>query len=108
MKASLLLGTFAVILSTLPSHGLLAQDGQGAELAGIDAYTKQAMQDWKVPGVAIAVVKDDKIVFARGFGVRENGKPEPTQSQSNLTYSRRTKPWPTMTDSLPRIAASSI
>src|SRR5690242_11132460 len=28
------------------------------------------MADWHVPGLAIAVVKDDKLVWARGFGQR--------------------------------------
>jgi CubicO group peptidase (beta-lactamase class C family) len=28
------------------------------------------MADWHVPGLAIAIVKDDKLVWARGFGLR--------------------------------------
>lgn len=40
----------------------------------IDAYVEQAMRDWEVPGVAIAVVRNDSIVFAKGYGVRELGK----------------------------------
>jgi CubicO group peptidase (beta-lactamase class C family) len=38
-----------------------------------DQYVMQAMKDWEVPGLAIAVVKDDRIVFAKGYGVRELG-----------------------------------
>jgi CubicO group peptidase (beta-lactamase class C family) len=38
-----------------------------------DAYVEKAMKDWEVPGLAIAVVKDDRIVFAKGYGVRELG-----------------------------------
>ena len=30
-----------------------------------------------VPGTAVAVVYDDEVVYERGFGVRELGKPEP-------------------------------
>jgi len=48
----------------------------GAPLAGLDAYITQAMRDWEVPGLAIAVVKEDSVVFARGFGVRELGRPD--------------------------------
>ena len=33
------------------------------------------MVDWKVPGLAIAVVKDDKVVWARGFGRRNLDEP---------------------------------
>lgn len=51
---------------------LLAQRGQ---LRGLDAYVQQAMRQWEIPGLAIAVVKDDSVVYARGYGVRELGKP---------------------------------
>src|SRR4051812_35559532 len=35
---------------------------------GFDAYVREAMQRWEIPGLAIAVVKDDKLVLARGYG----------------------------------------
>lgn len=44
-------------------------------LQGLDAYVQQVMHDWHVPGLAIAVVRDGKVVLARGYGVRELGKP---------------------------------
>lgn len=50
---------------------------QGAPLEGFHDYAEKARKEWKVPGMAIAVVKDDKIVFARGYGVRELGKSAP-------------------------------
>ena len=34
------------------------------------------MKDWKIPGVAVGIVRNDSVVFARGFGVRTIGKPE--------------------------------
>jgi CubicO group peptidase (beta-lactamase class C family) len=40
------------------------------------------MKDWGVPGVAIAVVKDDRVVLAKGYGVRELGKPEPVDERT--------------------------
>jgi CubicO group peptidase (beta-lactamase class C family) len=36
---------------------------------GLDAYVREAMQKWEVPGLAIAVVKDDELVVARGYGI---------------------------------------
>ncbi|MDB4905747.1 MAG: beta-lactamase [Gemmatimonadetes bacterium] len=44
---------------------------QGAAPKGFDRYAEEAMRDWKVPGVAIAVVKDDAVLFSRGYGVRD-------------------------------------
>ena len=40
------------------------------KLSEIDAYAEKVRTDWNVPGFAIAIVKDDKIVFAKGYGVR--------------------------------------
>jgi CubicO group peptidase (beta-lactamase class C family) len=45
-------------------------------LREIDAYAEKTRTDWNVPGIAVAIVKDDKVVFAKGYGVREMGKTE--------------------------------
>jgi len=41
-----------------------------------EKYAAKAMKDWEVPGMAIAIVKDDKIVYAEGFGIKEMGSPD--------------------------------
>ncbi|HEX2271089.1 MAG TPA: serine hydrolase [Pyrinomonadaceae bacterium] len=46
--------------------------GQAPE-PDFDQYVEKAMKEWEVPGLAIAIVKDDRIVFAKGYGVRELG-----------------------------------
>jgi CubicO group peptidase (beta-lactamase class C family) len=51
-----------------------AQADLETKLKEIDAYAQKARADWNVPGFAIAIVKDDKAVFAKGYGVRELGK----------------------------------
>lgn len=55
---------------------------QEAPLQGFDDYVNKALAEWKVPGVAIAIVKDDRIVFAKGYGVRELGKPSPVDERT--------------------------
>jgi len=45
------------------------------KLAEIDAYAKTVMTTHtNSAGMAIAVVKDDKVVFAKGYGTREIGE----------------------------------
>ena len=51
--------------------------GPSFDPAALDAYAAKALADWQVPGVALAVVKDDKVLLAKGYGVRAAGKPEP-------------------------------
>jgi CubicO group peptidase (beta-lactamase class C family) len=41
----------------------------------IDKTVASAMQAFQVPGVAVGIVKDGKLIFAKGYGLREAGKP---------------------------------
>ena len=41
------------------------------KLRGLDDLAAKAMDEWKVPGVAIAVVKDGKVIYAKGYGYRD-------------------------------------
>lgn len=56
-----------------------AQEAPGA---AFDEYVNKAIKDWEVPGVAIAIIKNDRIVFAKGYGVRELGKPAPVDEHT--------------------------
>jgi len=38
---------------------------------GFDNFVEQVMKELKVPGLAIAVVKDGKVIYAKGFGYRD-------------------------------------
>lgn len=40
-------------------------------LQGFDAFVRKTMQEWKVPGAAISIVKDGEIVLSKGYGVRD-------------------------------------
>ncbi|GAA4306878.1 serine hydrolase [Nibribacter koreensis] len=45
-----------------------------ADLQKLDAYYQKALKDWNVPGMAIAIVKNDSVVFAKGYGVLDQQK----------------------------------
>ena len=34
------------------------------------------MKRWNVPGSAVAIVKDGKVVAMKGYGIKETGKPD--------------------------------
>lgn len=40
----------------------------------LDSYISRGMQQWNIPGLAIAIVKDGKVIISKGYGVRELGK----------------------------------
>ncbi|HET9984388.1 MAG TPA: serine hydrolase [Longimicrobiales bacterium] len=72
---------FAIALALLPAAARGAR-AQQKPLQGLDAYVEKARQEWQVPGLAVAIVKNDSVVFAKGFGVREVGKPEPVDAHT--------------------------
>ncbi len=65
--------------------------GQSAPLRGLDAYVQRVMKDWRAPGIAIAIVKDDSVVLARGYGVRELGKPAPVTKNTLFAIASTSK-----------------
>src|SRR5438067_5359119 len=62
-----------------------------AALDRFDAYVAKAVRDWKAPGLAIAIVKDDSVVFIKGYGLRELGKPDPVDAGTRFAIGSTTK-----------------
>lgn len=64
----------------------------GAELNhNFDHFVQKAMKTWNVPGVAIAVVKDDQIVYIKGYGVKQVGKPGRIDPYTDFAIASGTK-----------------
>jgi CubicO group peptidase (beta-lactamase class C family) len=59
--------------------------------AAFDKFVAQAARDWRVPALAIAVVKDDSVVFIKGYGVLENGKPTRADEHTRFAIGSTTK-----------------
>ena len=51
----------------------------------------QALALTLAAGMAIAVVKDDKVVFAKGYGTRELGKNEPVNENTTFAIASNSK-----------------
>lgn len=56
-----------------------------------EKYIDKARADWDVPGMAVAIVKDGKIVFEEGFGVLESGKKQKVDENSLFAIASNTK-----------------
>ncbi|MDX8512647.1 serine hydrolase [Mesorhizobium captivum] len=63
-----------------------------AALSKLEALAQGVIADGAVPGLAIAVVHDDKIVFLKGFGHREAGKPEAVDADTVFQIASLSKP----------------
>lgn len=61
----------------------------------LDAEVTRALQLFQVPGMAIAVVKDGKVLLARGYGVRRVGEPAPVDANTYFQIASNTKAFTT-------------
>ncbi|KQY94445.1 hypothetical protein ASD24_02470 [Paenibacillus sp. Root52] len=75
----------AIIKRLQPETHLRNKYGQEATLADRMTY-------YNTPGVSIAVINDFKLDWARGFGVREAGKPEPVTETTLFQAASVSKP----------------
>lgn len=60
-------------------------------LDSLDKYIQRGMEQWQVPGLAIAIVKDGKVIFRKGYGVREINKTEPVDENTLFIIASNTK-----------------
>jgi CubicO group peptidase (beta-lactamase class C family) len=57
----------------------------------LDGFVLDTMRQWGVPGMAVAVVRDDRVVFARGYGVRESGRADKVDGDTIFGIGSMTK-----------------
>jgi CubicO group peptidase (beta-lactamase class C family) len=69
----------------------LSAAAQGTLPADLDAYAKRVQEEFEVPGLAVAVVKDGKVVLAKGYGVRKLGERVPVDEHTLFGIASNTK-----------------
>lgn len=57
----------------------------------LDRYVERALAGWDIPGVAVLVVKDGKVIVAKGYGYLETGKPEKVDGNTLFMIASNTK-----------------
>ena len=83
----------ALALAPTPSSAQTATTEQvTAALAQLEQLAEAAISDGSVPALAIGVVHDDKVVFLKGFGLREAGKPEKVDADTVFQIASMSKP----------------
>lgn len=80
------LGAIALALLTAT-----AAPAQSPDWKAFDAYVAAAAQEWQVPGLAIAVVKDGQTVFAKGYGTTALADGTPVDEHTLFSIGSTTK-----------------
>lgn len=70
-------GMAALLLSARPAH-LAGQE----PYPGLDAYIARSLQASKAPGAAVAIVRNDTVIYHKGFGVLAAGSTTPVTDQT--------------------------
>jgi CubicO group peptidase (beta-lactamase class C family) len=65
--------------------------GQSSLPRGIDEYVEKARQVFEVPGIGLAIVKDGKVLLAKGYGVRKLGEAGMVDSKTLFGIASNTK-----------------
>ena len=64
---------------------------QPAPPPGVDAYIDSVRERFEVPGLAVAIVQDGRVVMAKGYGVRALGAREPVDARTLFGIASNTK-----------------
>jgi CubicO group peptidase (beta-lactamase class C family) len=84
----------SVVLTIVISMQAQSADSS-APPTDLDAYISASMNTFDVPGMAVAIVKDGKILVAKGYGVRKLGDPTPVDEFTMFGIGSNTKAFTT-------------
>jgi CubicO group peptidase (beta-lactamase class C family) len=87
--------TWPLALALLLPALAAARGGPPPWANGLVAELDRYRQEWAVPGVALAVVKDDRVVVATGLGVKELGKAGKVGPDTQFAIGSNTKAFTT-------------
>lgn len=83
----LLICSLVVNIAAIPAPGF----AEAPKFETLEQDVRQALQQWEVPGIAAAAVKDGEVVLTRGFGVRKQGDPTPVDDRTLFAIASNTK-----------------
>jgi CubicO group peptidase (beta-lactamase class C family) len=86
----------AIVLAIVPAALAVAASAahaqtRAAQVRELDAYIVKGVQDWQIPGLSISVVRNDSVIFAKGYGVRRLGAPGAVDEQTLFGIMSTTK-----------------
>ena len=81
----------SVLFLFINSYSQQAAPSLAKQIQDFDTYVEQSRNSWQVPGLSIAVVKDGKVIFKKGYVVRELGKPDKVDTQTLFACASTTK-----------------
>jgi CubicO group peptidase (beta-lactamase class C family) len=66
-----------------------------AVLPQFEQYAEKVRTTWKVPGMAIAIVANDQLLYSKGFGTKQRGTQDPVDPQTSFQIGSASKAFTT-------------
>jgi len=70
---------------------LFAQETPSFITDSLDVYVNRGLERWQIPGAAVLIVKDGKIIIAKGYGVKELGTNDKVDENTLFMIGSNTK-----------------
>jgi CubicO group peptidase (beta-lactamase class C family) len=74
-----------------PAASALSHETVVARLGDFDSFAEQLLVDWNAPGVGVAVVTPEGVVFSKGYGFRDYETKAPLTTQTLFQIASNTK-----------------
>ena len=91
LAAALTIAALAALAAAAPAQTTAVDDRLDARLESLCAQLEERRVELDIPGMAIAVVLDDEIVLARGFGVADVETERPVTDETIFAIGSSTK-----------------
>lgn len=90
---------FSTIFATLPAVGhaqtaaatVAAPERYSKELNAIEEKTEARRKELGIPGMSLAIVKDDKVIYSKGFGFKDFENKVPATADTQFAIGSATK-----------------
>ena len=80
-----------VLLALLAASFAPARATENNAPQDLDAFAARVLKEFEVPGLAVAIVKDGKVLLAKGYGVRKLGETTPVDENTLFGIASNTK-----------------
>lgn len=91
----LLCGMFAFSLSAFSASGDTPEESLNllnpSDRASLDQYIERGRTQWEIPGMAVGIVHNDQLIYAKGFGVLGLEQPDPINEDTLFGVASTTK-----------------
>jgi hypothetical protein len=83
-----------LIIFTLLNPRLLAQSSKSPHdaIEELDTFIGQAMEEWHVPGLAVSIIRDGRVLFAKGYGIRDLKSKDHVTTKTLFSIARQPNP----------------